>query len=390
MGRKEFFQLYENTPIVTAEFCGRDNRFVVECLIKGKAFKAHIPNPGRLWEILYPGTPLYLIATKKGKLSYRVIGAAPPQGLVMLDTVRSNLVGEFLLRTGRVPGLEEWRLARREVAMGKSRFDFLLERGEEKLFLELKTCTLFHRHGAMFPDAPTERGRKHLEELAHLAHQPHTRGGVLFLVQNNRSELFLPDYHTDPLFGEVLLHVKDTLWIQALGIGWKEDFCLEEKVSPLVLPWEVLEKENRDRGCYMVLYRLGEDKEITLGSLGTRLCRKGFYIYVGSAMKNLTSRISRHLRKRKQPRWHVDFFGAHAKALKALPIRTSRHLERTLAKKVRALASWEIPDLGASDSPLPSHMFGFEGNPLEREDFVTLLLEHRMEAMLDYPKNSKV
>ncbi len=382
MSFSEPFKLYPEEPLFTALLEERKNRFVVTCLLEGNLVEAHLPNPGRLWEILYPGTKLYLIASKKGKLPYRIIGAETPRGPVMLDTVRANGVGEFLLRQHTIRGLEDWELEGREITVGASRFDFLLRRGRERLLLELKSCTLFYETGAMFPDAPTERGRRHVEELLALSKEPDLRGGVLFLVQSPECRVFLPDYHTDPAFANALYAARKDLWIGAQGMGWHRDFSLAALSEPLTFSWEVLEKENADRGCYLILFRLQESRHIPVGSLGNPFFPEGYYLYAGSAAKGLTARLNRHLRKRKNPHWHVDSFSRYAKALRGIPLRTSAPCERILAEELSTLASWEIPGFGASDSPLGSHLFGFSSNPLDMREFVALLLRHRMETML--------
>ena len=376
------FTLYPGEPLFRASLIERKNRFVVTCLLDGETLDVHLPNPGRLWEILYPRTPLYLIASKKGKLPYRIIGAETPRGTVMLDTVRANGVGEFLLRQHAIRGLEDWELEGREITVGASRFDFLLRRGRERLLLELKSCTLFHETGAMFPDAPTERGQRHVEELRALSREPDLRGGVLFLVQSPECRFFLPDYHTDPAFARALYEAREELWIGAQGMGWNRDFSLAALSDPLDIPWEILEEENADRGCYLILFHLEESRHIPTGSLGSPFFPKGYYIYAGSARKGLTSRINRHLRKRKQCHWHVDSLSQHAKALRGMPLRNSALCEERLAEELASLAGWEIPGFGASDSSRSSHLFGFSSNPLDLRDFVSLLLRHRMEKML--------
>ena len=117
--------------------------------------------------------------------------------LVLLDTQYNNDVAEALIREKRIPGWEDWDVLRREVAIEGSRFDLLLHRGDDLFFLEVKSCTLFSKNGAMFPDAVTERGRRHLLHLSSLRDKG-IRAGILFLVQWNRARWFLPDYHTDP------------------------------------------------------------------------------------------------------------------------------------------------------------------------------------------------
>ena len=126
---------------------------------------AHLPNPGRMWELLFPGVVMYLVPHDKpdAKTKYRVVGIERDGQVIMLDTNYSNDVAQHLIENKLIPEWEQWRVVRREYTVGKSRFDLLLTNDEgEEFLLEVKSCTLFSDHGAMFPDAITERGRKHL------------------------------------------------------------------------------------------------------------------------------------------------------------------------------------------------------------------------------------
>ncbi|HOW55570.1 MAG TPA: DNA/RNA nuclease SfsA, partial [Syntrophorhabdaceae bacterium] len=137
-----------------ALFVSRPNRFVVECILEGKAVKAYMPNPGRLWELLLPGCTLYLVKNRMElKLPYTVV-AMEKDGLpVLLHTHMANDVAEMLLNNSLVPGLEGARVVRREAVFGDSRFDFLLQKDGREMVLEIKNCTLFGDKLAMFPDA---------------------------------------------------------------------------------------------------------------------------------------------------------------------------------------------------------------------------------------------
>ena len=194
----------------TATFIARPNRFVVECEVDGKVVSAYLPNPGRLWELLLPGCVLYLKRNSSAaKIPYTVM-AVEKDGLpVMLHTHLTNDVVEILLRKRLVPGLEDTEIVRREATFGDSRFDFLLQRNGKELVLEVKNCTLFHDRLAMFPDAVTARGSRHLRGLLELQEKG-TDAGVLFVVQWPRARCFMPEYHTDFEFSKVFLKCRDT------------------------------------------------------------------------------------------------------------------------------------------------------------------------------------
>ena len=139
-------------------------------------------------------------ASQEGrKTAFDIIGIERDGVPILLDTQYNNDTAALLIREHRIPGWEQWDLLRREVTVGDSRFDLLLGRGEEQFLLEVKSCTLFGQSGAMFPDAVTDRGRRHVLHLARLAREGQ-HAGILFLVHWDRATWFLPDYHTDPAF----------------------------------------------------------------------------------------------------------------------------------------------------------------------------------------------
>ncbi|MFN4190274.1 MAG: DNA/RNA nuclease SfsA, partial [Pseudothermotoga sp.] len=148
-----------------ATFIKRLNRFTVVCQINGRKTQAYLPNPGRLWEILIPGKTVYLKKQEKG-LPF-ILWAAERQGQIMcLDTQYTNEVAKTLIESGAIKDLEGYLIKGREYKINGHRIDFLLTNGVHDLILEVKSCTLFHDSIAMFPDAVTLRGRKHLEILS--------------------------------------------------------------------------------------------------------------------------------------------------------------------------------------------------------------------------------
>ncbi|MBN2625407.1 MAG: DNA/RNA nuclease SfsA [Spirochaetales bacterium] len=373
--------------MVRSVFLRRLNRFVVECRLEtGETVRAHLPNPGRLWELLYPGVTLLLEGGKKGKYAYGVLAVQKDEKWVYLHTLGNNDLAERLLRQKSVRGLEEYRIIRREATPpgSRCRFDFLLEREGEPLWLEVKMCSLFQRKAAMFPDAPTLRGQHHLAELARL-HDEGYRCAVLFIVQDLEAEYFLPEFHTDPRFAELFYEFRDKIDYFAVGTAINEDLSWIQKVNQLTIPLEKLPDNNRDEGLYLLLLELQNDRMIKTGALGEWEYPSGWYIYVGSARKNLTKRLERHIRKRKNFHWHIDYLRNEAIQAKALPIRTQERGECLLARETALLFPGErnfLKGFGCSDCDCESHLFYSRENPLDNRGFVENLMRWRMEKPL--------
>jgi sugar fermentation stimulation protein A len=240
-------------------------------------------------------------------------------------------------------------VVRGEVTRGNSRFDFLLTRDGKEMLLEVKSCTLFSKKVAMFPDAVTARGKKHLEELTRLS-AGGTSCALLFLVHWPRAEVFLPDFHTDLEFSKAMKGAKDKVWFFPVSVEWGEDLSIvpgRTRVLPVL--WEALEREAEDRGSYLILYRLPRKRLIEIGNLGKVTFKQGYYIYVGSAMKSLSKRVERHRRIRKTFYWHIDSFSAAAEFNSSLPVRSEDDLECELASAMSNISEWSVPGFGCSD-----------------------------------------
>ena len=307
--------------------------------------------------------------------------AVEREGLqVMLHTHHTNTAARWLLEQGLIPRLGDCSIERQEVTEGTSRFDFLLDRGGSQLLLEVKSCTLFGGPFAMFPDAVTKRGRRHIIELSHLGGKK--KGGLLIVAQWPRAEYFLPDYHTDLSFAQAFMDVRGKIEIIPIAVQWNDDLSLSAAVKELSVPWDLLTREARDGGSYLVVLRLSGRRTLPVGSLGHVTFRAGYYIYVGSAMKNLSLRIQRHHRLRKNLFWHIDYLRNAADWVTALPIRTADDIECALAGAMEKTASWSVPDFGASDCSCPSHLFGMETNPLVSAAFVDLVEQFRVRRLL--------
>jgi|Deesub1362B_J571_1020462.scaffolds.fasta_scaffold00061_2 sugar fermentation stimulation protein A len=360
-----------------ALFIDRPNRFTIVCKKDNRYIKAYLPNPGRLWELLLPGRRVF-IKRSSGKsrlLPYTVWAVEKNGHPVLLHTHYTNTVAEELILNRLIPGLEEFSIREKESRYANHRFDFLLEnRKSKRVFLEVKSCTLFGSRIAMFPDAVTKRGRSHIETLANIG------GGVLFVVHSPEVDFFLPEFHTDPEFSKSLYENRHKLFISAVALRWSESLSYT-KVKPLRIPWYIYEKEAEDRGSYILLIRVDNSKRIRVGSIGSIHFRRGYYLYVGSAMGSLSTRINRHLRKKKPLRWHIDYLVKEADYIKALPIRMLEPLECLISEAIRETADDSIKGFGTSDCRCESHLYWMKKNPIMNEKFIEILMEYRIERL---------
>jgi sugar fermentation stimulation protein A len=297
---------------------------------------------------------------------------------ILLHTHLTNEVARYLLHERKIPGLENARMVRSEIRVGRSRFDFLLEGGNKGILLEVKSCTLVGERVAMFPDAVTERGARHLRELAMISEEG-LRTVFLLIVHWPFAKIFMPDVHTDLNFSQTLLRVRDRVEVIPVSVRWEEDLSLSPDVNLLNIPWDAIEEEAQDRGSYLLILNLRRDRKINVGKLGRVFFGKGFYIYVGSAMANLSKRMARHRHLRKQHHWHIDELRAGAEFHSVLAIRSSVRIECQVAKAMSEIADWSVPRFGSTDCSCDSHLFGMSGDPLHSEHFHRLLQYFRMD-----------
>ncbi|HXY55756.1 MAG TPA: DNA/RNA nuclease SfsA [Nitrospirota bacterium] len=374
----KFFQ-----NIISAVFRARPNRFIVECTTRGRPVRAYLPNPGKLQELLLPGKKIYLVKQpllSQRRIEYMVVAVERYGCPILLHTHMNNAVARYLIEHNRIPGLDGAVIVKAEHKMGNSRFDFLLLKGGRDMVLEVKSCTLFGRRIAMFPDAITDRGKKHLIELASLSRRG-MDAGVLFLVHAPFPDHFMPDYHTDLEFARTLMSVRDDISVRAVSVVWKKDLLLGSRVRELTIPWKLIEREARDSGSYIIIMRLMRDRKLKIGGLGAVRFEKGFYLYAGSAKKNLTQRIARHRRRRKKLFWHIDYLREYADFCAALPVRTSASLECDLAFALEGISHWTIPGFGSSDCSCDSHLFGMVDDPLHSPRFIEMLQYFRIDRL---------
>ncbi|MGN0641561.1 MAG: DNA/RNA nuclease SfsA [Huintestinicola sp.] len=193
---------YKNT--VKGRFIRRPNRFIAIVDIDGEETVCHVKNTGRCRELLTENACVILEKSDNPdrKTAYDLIAVYKGERLINMDSQCPNkAVGEFLPKL-----FENAVLIRPETVWGGSRFDFYIETADgRKIFLEVKGVTLEEDNVAMFPDAPTERGVKHIKELEKCISEGY-EGYIMFVIQMSGAEVFMPNDKTHPEFGEALRH----------------------------------------------------------------------------------------------------------------------------------------------------------------------------------------
>ncbi len=191
--------------IVEGKFIKRLNRFVAVCLIDGKEIHCHVKNTGRCGEILLEGAQCFLeeASNPERKYKYSLVTVRKGDRLINIDSQAPNkAAGEFLSQGRLFTDIENLRA---EKIFGNSRFDFYFEHDGKKAYLEVKGVTLEKDGAVFFPDAPTVRGTKHLNELCECVRQG-MEAYALFVVQMKDVSYFSPNNITDPDFAAALKH----------------------------------------------------------------------------------------------------------------------------------------------------------------------------------------
>ncbi len=366
---------------IPASFITRINRFVVKIYINGEEHLAYLPNPGRLWELLLPNTKLLVVKNSiHKKIPFTVLFSFKYEKPVLLHTHLTNQIVEKLIQDKKIDFLNDFVVVNKEVKYKDSRFDLLLKNGSYDFFLEIKTCTLFGKDAAMFPDAPSERATRHLIKLNELP-DVKTMAGCLFVIMDPDIKYFYPAFHIDPMFSRTLFNLKDNLVIKAVSIGWNKNLTEIATVNDIQIPWNIIGKKLIDSGIYLLIIRMDRDIELKIGGLGIIKFQKGFYVYTGSAKRHLSKRILRHKNKNKQKHWHIDYLLETGIIEKDIPIITKQDLECNLARDLEKISDDYIEKFGASDCNCKSHLNFFKNHPLEKKQFVEILTEYRLDKV---------
>ncbi len=376
--------------LLKAYFLERLNRFVIKVKINKRTELAYLPNPGRLWELLLPGTPLLLTPSFQSKYSYTAIACFKENSPVLLHTHLTNYYIKQLLEEDRLPFFKGYRIIKEEPKIGKRRLDFYLESEEKKLgaYLEVKTCTLFGKELAMFPDAETQRGASHLYNLARLKEEGY-RAVCLFALMNPEVKYFLPAYHIDFAFTQTFLETWSKIEFYALALAFSPDLSKIQSFKEVQIPITFLKEEFQNSGSYLLLLQLNQETPLFIGINKNYHLPLGYYVYVGSAKKNLKQRISRYFRKNLKKRWHVDYLLEKARLIKGIPIVSREDLECAIAKALLNISDQCIKNFGSSDCLCTGHLFYFSRNPLQLPSFIKVLNYFHLEKPAEKIKNIK-
>ncbi|MBQ6896228.1 MAG: DNA/RNA nuclease SfsA [Oscillospiraceae bacterium] len=207
--------------ICKAKFISRPNRFVAHIEIDGQKEVAHVKNTGRCRELLTDGATVFVQKSDNParKTKYDLIGVLKGGRMINMDSQIPNKVfGEWAQNSGFFGDLT---VMKAEKSYGNSRFDYYLETEKDKIFVEVKGVTLEQDGVVLFPDAPTERGVKHINELCSCIDDGY-RAYIFFIIQMDNVKYFTPNRKTHPEFADALKNAAEK------GVGV---YALDCKVS---------------------------------------------------------------------------------------------------------------------------------------------------------------
>jgi len=225
--------------IVEAVFIDRPNRFIAHVELEGQVHTVHVKNTGRCRELLLPGSRVFLSKAKnpERKTAYDLISvykenpfgtASNPPVLVNIDSQSANTVfGEYVEKGHFLPDVIR---VKPEFVFGESRLDFYIKTKDREVLCEIKGVTLEENGLALFPDAPTQRGVKHLKELIRGVKEGYDAYAV-FVVQMQGVHAFSPHRSMDPAFAEAFCQAQNA-GVQCIALEcvvWEEGFVIPEE-----------------------------------------------------------------------------------------------------------------------------------------------------------------
>lgn len=231
---------YERIKVGT--FVERPNRFIVYVNIAGRKETVHVKNTGRCRELLVPGATVYVQESDNPnrKTKWDLIGVKKGNRMINMDSQITNAVVKEWIEKGNL--FANPSLIKPETTYGQSRFDLYVEEGERKAFIEVKGVTLEEDGIVRFPDAPTERGVKHVEELCHAVSEGY-EAYVIFVIQMDKVSYFTPNEKTHKAFGDALRKAKKAgVHILAYDCKVKKDSISLYKEVPVILEQEQLKE----------------------------------------------------------------------------------------------------------------------------------------------------
>ena len=197
---------YKN--INKAVFIDRPNRFIARCEINEQVETVHVKNTGRCKELLIPGTTVFLekFNAQTRKTNYDLISVIKGNRIINIESQAPNKIFLEWAKSGKF--LPDILLIKPEYRFLNSRFDFYIETPFKKIFIEIKGATLENNGVVMFPDAPTQRGLKHISELIEVKKKGY-EAYIIFVIQMENAKYFMPNYITHKAFADKLKECDD-------------------------------------------------------------------------------------------------------------------------------------------------------------------------------------
>jgi len=203
----------------------RLNRFVVTVEIKGNYYPAYINNTGRLYELLVKGRKAFCFRTHhRGTTDFRLFAIEESGSEALIDTQLQMKAFEESLARNHIPWLAGCRILKRNAKLGASLIDYLLKRHGRDVYLEVKSAVLRESEYAMYPDCPSERGRKHINELSGYVKESGGEGILLFIAALPHVKAFKPNEPADPKLYEALKAANSSgVDIRAIGLYYNPE-----------------------------------------------------------------------------------------------------------------------------------------------------------------------
>lgn len=215
-----------------AKFISRPNRFIAHCRLEGEEVVCHVKNTGRCRELLTDNATVFLAESDnpQRRTKYDLVSVMKNGMMINMDSQAPNIAaGEYLRK------IYPHGIIRPETKYGNSRFDFYVENADDKIFIEVKGVTLEKDGVALFPDAPTERGVKHINELAECL-QDGYKAKILFVIQMEKIKSFSPNDEMHRQFGDALRNARSAgVEILAVNCVVTQDSMIIKENVPIIL-----------------------------------------------------------------------------------------------------------------------------------------------------------
>ncbi len=217
----------------------RDNRFLAVVDVNGVEEEVHVHDPGRLKEILYPGNEVLIRSVEKPgrRTRWDMIAGRIGDNWILVHSGYHPQISRRILEDPGLTPFPQFRIERAEVKFGSSRLDYLLSDGKRQMVLEVKGCSLTVGSTALFPDAPTVRGSRHLRELISL-HDKGYLASLMILVLGPRPEEFMPNHTMDPDFSSAFRDaVRSGVDVKAVRVIYDGSTVFAGSRVPITAVW---------------------------------------------------------------------------------------------------------------------------------------------------------